>query len=355
MSSGKTALGWQDACPKDANMLQHSGFLPQTSLPLSRFAVFRTSDLDKARDEVAKIYCPHRLVTTGTGGTLDARHHTIDLGGYSLNYVQYGAEVRIVPGQLQSFFLLQLPLTGLARISCGRQSVESSPRRATLLSPSLDVSMDWSDGCGKLMAQIPRQAVERTLQAMLGREIKAPIEFDAAFDLDHGPGRRIAHMLHLLREDAECDSAVMRRGLGGPHMREILIMALLQSVPNTYSDAIRAPAPGIAPSHVRRAEAFMHAMAGQHVTLCDIAASAGVSTRALQEGFRNFRNTTPLEALRGIRLERARKALAGAGPGDSVTTVALACGFTHLSRFSISYFERFRELPSETLRGRKRF
>jgi AraC-like DNA-binding protein len=347
-------LGWQAACPKEVKMLQSPALLPHASLPLSRFAVFHTSDVDQAREEVAKIYCPHRLVPTGTGGTLNARHHTIDLGGYSLNYVQYGSEVRIVPGQLQSFFLLQLPLTGQARISCGRQNVESSPRRATLLSPSLDVSMDWSDGCGKLMAQIPRQAVERTLQAMLGREIKAPIEFDAAFDVDHGPGRRIAHMLHLLREDAECDSAVIRAGLGGPHMREILIMALLQAVPNTYSDAIRAPAPGIAPGHVRRAEAFMRAMAAQHLTLCDIAASAGVSTRALQEGFRNFRNTTPLEALRGIRLEMARKALMAAGPGDSVTTVALACGFTHLSRFSISYFERFKELPSETLRGQRR-
>jgi transcriptional regulator GlxA family with amidase domain len=51
-----------------------------------------------------------------------------------------------------------------------------------------------------------------------------------------------------------------------------------------------------------------------------------------------------------LRLDGAYAALRSPEPGDSVTSVALRWGFTHLSRFSISYSDRYRELPSETLR-----
>ncbi len=86
--------------------------------------------------------------------------------------------------------------------------------------------------------------------------------------------------------------------------------------------------------------------------MTEIAAASGVSVRALQDGFRQFRDMTPLEALRNLRLEGAHAALRAPQPGDSVTTIALRWGFAHLSRFAITYAERYRELPSETLRRR---
>jgi len=326
--------------------------LQAAALPLSRFALFRTHDLDEAREEVAKIFCPHRLLPAGMSSRLDACHHSVDLGGFSLNYVQYGADVLIEPGLLESFFLLQIPLVGKAQIRAGRDEVDASPRRATLLSPSLDVKMRWSEACGKLLVQLPRADVERTLQALLGRSLRGPVEFEPALLLDDGPGRRIADIVNMLRDDSESGSSVFTRSGAGPQLRETLIMALLKSVPHNYSDALQAPVYGIAPRHVRRAEEFMRLNCDQPLNVTEIAAAAGVSVRALQDGFRQFRDMTPLEALRNLRLEGAHAALRAAQPGDSVTSVALRWGFTHLSRFAINYAERYRELPSETLRKR---
>jgi AraC-like DNA-binding protein len=324
--------------------------IPGLPLPLQRFALFRTKDLDHAREEVAKIFCPHRLLPFGPGARLDACHHTVDLGGFSLNYVQYGADVVIEPGQLGSFFLLQIPLAGHARISAGRDNVEASPLQATLLSPSLNVQMRWSADCGKLLLQLPREEMERTLQALLGRGLKDPIEFKPGLALDTGPGQRIADMVSMLRADVESAAPVFGRRGAGPQLREALMVALLKSVPHNYTERLQAPAPGIAPRHVRRAEEFMRANAPEPITVADIAAAGGVSIRALQDGFRQFRDTTPMEALRQLRLDGAYAALCSPEPGDSVTSVALRWGFTHLSRFSISYSDRYRELPSETLR-----
>ncbi len=322
---------------------------PRPPLPLSRFALFQTGDLDKAREEVAKIFCPHRLAVL-RAAPLDACHHSVDLGGFSLNYVQYGADVLIEPGELGSFFLLQIPLAGHAGIQCGSQSVEASPVQGSLLSPSLGVRMTWSQGCGKLLVLIRRDAIEHALQAMLGRTLSAPIEFQAALPLDRGSGARIAQMVRMLRDDLDSSRPLFIRAAAGPQMREALIMALLHAVPHSHSARLAKPAPSIAPRHVRHAEEFMRARAAERLTLCDIAQAAGVSTRSLQEGFRQFRDTTPMEALRDLRLDGARRSLLRAAPGETVTEVALAWGFSHLGRFAIGYAGRFGERPSDTLR-----
>ena len=61
-----------------------------------------------------------------------------------------------------------------------------------------------------------------------------------------------------------------------------------------------------APGNIRRAEEFIRANADQAITVESVARAAGCSIRALQLGFRRFRNTTPMSALRQARLERAR-------------------------------------------------
>src|SRR5262249_42024983 len=86
------------------------------------------------------------------------------------------------------------------------------------------------------------------------------------------------------------------------------------------------------------------------IALADLTGVAGVSARALQMGFRRFRDTTPMAYLRIIRLELARAELAKAGlQGGSVATVANAFGFGHLGRFARGDEALFGELPSQTV------
>jgi transcriptional regulator GlxA family with amidase domain len=51
------------------------------------------------------------------------------------------------------------------------------------------------------------------------------------------------------------------------------------------------------------------------------------------------------------RLERARDRLSVPTLADSVTDVALECGFRDLSHFAAKYHEKYGEPPSETLRA----
>jgi hypothetical protein len=90
-----------------------------------------------------------------------------------------------------------------------------------------------------------------------------------------------------------------------------------------------------APWQVRRAEEFFRERTRAPVTLAETAACVGCSVCSLQLAFRRHRGTTPMAALRHIRLEAARAALARYGPKlssrRSYRAGAWADGMTGLS------------------------
>ena len=95
----------------------------------------------------------------------------------------------------------------------------------------------------------------------------------------------------------------------------------------------------------------MTANLSKPMTLVEVAVACGVSSRTLQQGFRQFKNTTPMNYLQHLRLEAFREELVEARPGQSVAEVALSWGFTHMGRLATDYRNRFGELPSQTLRS----
>jgi len=87
------------------------------------------------------------------------------------------------------------------------------------------------------------------------------------------------------------------------------------------------------------------------LNLVELAHVAGVSLRQLQQAFKAFTGLPPAHWLRLRRLNGARRDLLRQGPGEvTVAEVAMRWSFWHLGRFSESYRQLFRELPSETLR-----
>ena len=101
----------------------------------------------------------------------------------------------------------------------------------------------------------------------------------------------------------------------------------------------------VALCYVQRAEEIFRRKAKEPLTLAEAAACAGCSVRALQLAFRRCRGMTPMAALRRIRLEAARKALAD-GP-TSIRAVAAAYRFTNPGRFARLFKQAFGQSPSE--------
>lgn len=103
---------------------------------------------------------------------------------------------------------------------------------------------------------------------------------------------------------------------------------------------------------MRRAIGYVHENSHRNIAVGDIAASVGVSVRALQYMFRRQLGTTPLAYLRRVRLERAHEDLQQADAAvTTVHDIATRWWFSHAGRFSVLYRQVYGVAPSDTLRS----
>ncbi|MDZ4327802.1 MAG: helix-turn-helix domain-containing protein, partial [Pseudomonas sp.] len=101
---------------------------------------------------------------------------------------------------------------------------------------------------------------------------------------------------------------------------------------------------------LQKIDACMREHLVQGISLAELAVAGGVSIRSLNTLCQREYGQSPMDRLRGLRLEAAREYLL-ARPHTSVTEVALEFGFGHVGRFANYYRQRFGELPKQTMRS----
>jgi AraC-like DNA-binding protein len=306
-----------------------------------------TTDLDEAREEVARAFCPHRLELLDPARGLDAIHNSAPVGSASFSFLRYGGPVRVTPGRLGTFFLVNIPLRGSTEFRIGSTAVTASGLRGAVLSPDDDIDMRWADRTEMLILQFERDALERRAGELLGAPPPAPLRFAAALDGTTARMRGWLRIVHLIRAELE-----RREGLAGApqvvvQLEELAMTAFLLAQPSNYYELLGLePAPASSRA-VRRAVDYMHANASEPLTLAAVARAAGVGSRSLQAAFRRDLGTTPTAYLRDLRLDRAHAEFADGGV--TVTEIALRCGFAHPGRFAAAYRSRFGVSPSADL------
>jgi len=319
--------------------------------PLRHHNLIKTRDVFEAREEVARVFCPHELTPTSAHGQVDVVHNGARVGKVGLNYLRYGDEVRIRPGTLTDFYLVQIPIAGRARVRVGDTLVASDKRRASLPSPDDEVDMIWSDGCEQLIVYLDRSAVERCASAQMPSQRPAPVIFHPSVCMDSPGVRSWMRLIQLMREELENDSGLLHSELASSHLEQLIIGGLLAAQPNSAMDASQVEGTPVATTRaVKHVLDLIESQPEQEWRVADLADSAGVSARTLQEGFRRERGVGPMEALRRTRLARAHEDLLVGSPGEvTVTDTALRWGFVHLGRFSAVYRDAYHEAPSQTL------
>ncbi|GAP37497.1 transcriptional regulator, AraC family [Piscinibacter sakaiensis] len=115
--------------------------------------------------------------------------------------------------------------------------------------------------------------------------------------------------------------------------------------------------PGVRASQARRhalvarAQALVLATPEQPPSVPQLCERLHLSRRTLQYCFEDVLGLSPLQALRALRLNGARRSLReAAARGQGVQDVAAQWGFGHLSQFAADYRRLFGESPSQALR-----
>lgn len=309
--------------------------------PLAKYRLFQSAELECAREMVAQKYCAHRLDFVAPQSRLDAVHNHVALPGLSFNYMRYGGAVHINPGELEKFYLIQIPLAGGAHITNGKMEVESTVEFASILNPDLKTDMVWHADCEMLLVQIDAQHLRKQAELMLGRSLNAPIRFDPKLRMrakQLGPWRQ---QLRSIFADLDAGDA--------PHGLSELLLQFLEAAPSNIQCFFDAAPVHLAPAQIKRAMAYIKSEYRSDISLQDVARAAGASLRALQYGFKETYGVTPMQMVRLERLRRAHYMLQGAHGDQTVTQIASDLGFSHLGRFSLDYRDAFGETPQQTL------
>lgn len=309
--------------------------------PLAKYRLFQSAELECAREMVAQKYCAHRLDFVAPRSRLDAVHNHVAAPGFSFNYMRYGGAVHINPGELEKFYLIQIPLAGGAHITNGKVEIESTIEFASILNPDLKTNMVWHADCEMLLVQIEAEHLRKEAEAMLGRSLDAPIRFDPKL-------RMRAKQLAPWRQQLRTIFADLDAGLA-PHGLSELLMQFLEAAPSNIQCFFDAAPVNLAPAQIKRAMAYIKSEFSADISLHHIARAAGASVRALQYGFKQAYGITPMQMVRLERLRWAHYLLQGARPNQTVTQIASDLGFSHLGRFSQDYRDAFGETPQQTL------
>lgn len=301
------------------------------------------TDWDSACDAVSVAYFPHELRPLHNKATTTGLDVCITpLGPLRIVRIGWGAEVSINTDHAGAY-AVNVPLHGVLETNVVGRPVVSTQGLATVNPPDTPVSITrWSSSCTILGVKIDRDYLQQELWKVAGRpDVAIPGQLDLRTDAGSSWLRLVRSVAGQPGDDPVLSNPLVAQQLAGTLTDAFLIAAL----PEAADDA-HAPRPRIV---TRVLDAF-HADPARPWTAADMAATAGISVRRLQEGFRQYVGKTPRECLTEIRLTGVYGELQS-GAVSSVTDAALRWGFTHFGRFAAAFRDRYGIAPSELLRG----
>lgn len=308
---------------------------------------YRSTSLAESREILCREWSRHVISPRG-GEQINLRFtHRRLSEDMTISRLSYGAEVGIDPLDRDEVLLIQMPSQGRASVLYGNTAVAMNARQFGLIDVRRVDRVEYDADFTALVLRVRIGRVRHYLEELLGRPLRHELVFHDEISIDTVAWRRWAPFVGML------DGFIDQSGTDYPgrmlaSMEDTVLAALLFSQPHSFGDELRRPGPSVAPRHVKRVEDYVYAHAGEALSTTAMAAHANVSVRALFDGFRAFRNMTPAEFVRSVRLEKARADLLEGGL--TVSTIANKWGFSHLGNFASHYRERFGEAPVDTLK-----
>ena len=331
---------------------------------LSSFLVIDVSDPDELgedsavsrrfpRSNSAHRYRLRRRLPPRTDGVL-TRLAMRPAGDLVAAYVadRHATEVEIVQPGFDRFCVSVMLTGSLVLQPAGGSVVQAVRNHGLVLRGEPGTRFQSSDGNARFNLWVDTSRVENTLAAFLGGPLPRRLVFQPGVDLSTGRVASLARLMGLLGHELAQPDGMAANPLALNSFTDLWVHTMLHGLPHSLGDAMHQRHHGAAvPRHVKRAEDFMREHAARAMNLADVAAAAGCSLRTLHAAFRRFRDTTPLAALHGIRLDAARAMLETGGGALRPADVARLYGFSHPGRFKAAYVRRF-GVPPPGPRGR---
>ena len=308
-------------------------------------STFRTGSIEAASAIMAREWSRHHLGADRRDFHMRFRHRLIG-AHVSIGRLAYGTDVRITPVERDHVLLVQMPLRGSSTATFAGSSVRYDRHSLGFIDVRSLNDEQFSADFSMLVLRVRFARLVQHLEALLGVAVRRPLEFEPQVQAGSTAWLGWMPVASALKALDANPHGVSEGFLAG--LEFMVLSALLNEQRHTYSAKIAASNAQVAPRHVRKAEEYVRAHAGEAITTATLAAQVGVSVRALYDGFTAFRGVTPADYLRSFRLDRARADLLAGN--DLIEEIARRWGFAHPGHFAACYQKRFGEAPARKRR-----
>jgi AraC-like DNA-binding protein len=244
---------------------------------------------------------------------------------------------------------LHIPLQGSFEALQGSQTVTVAPGQMLVVSSPGVVRRRWEGPCDLLNVAISRKLAVSVFSHLADASglLSLPL-----VSLDLARHATLARMIEMMVQDLGREHPSLSSPDAIPHTERLLLTLLAEALRGSPIVPQQRESVTIAPYYVRRAEEYLRDNYARKISMGELAKTCGVSTRTLHYGFAKFRDHSPAERLRAIRLMQARHAIIEARiSGHKIAEIAKLVGYDNKSQFSRDYKAHFHESPSETLRA----
>jgi len=322
--------------------------LPENT-PLSGHPAFRASHYDALRQAVAAQLAAKFVQLPSHPAELDARANRFTLPNSSLWFCSYGIPIAIQfpePDHVR----VQFHHRGVGATWIGNDMVPITREQSCITSTAAE--FDLGEGYQQLVWRVSKDVLRKKLSTLTEVPLSGDIDFDPELDMTTPRARVLTNLLSCTVHAAETidgESGTIVLG----ELEQALISTFLAGSEHRYRDQLEGRAPAAAPWQVRRVEGYIAANWDKPLEIEILAQVTGASVRSIFRAFKQSRGYTPFEFAKRLRLSHARRMLEDPESAGSVTSVAFACGFSDLGRFSKDFAGAFGERPSDVLKRHK--
>ncbi|MGO4102758.1 AraC family transcriptional regulator [Leifsonia sp. YAF41] len=322
----------------------------QAETILDTLQTVMTHDPESARDTISRLFVPHDLQPLERPRRLAFELRSAQQDDVGLNLLDYGTAVRISAEPLSSFVLVQIPLSGHAELEVGGRTHCTTRGQASIPPVDAPFRLTWHGQTPHLIVYMGVAALDRVATAMFPDHAGRRSPLPTSLDLTTPAGSAFAGIVAAMHEDVNSGSNAAANPFARTLVQEAIMMRFLLAATERAPE--QAALSGYQKSRlVRRLLAVLDARSAEPLTPMSIAQELGVPLRSLQIATQQELGSTVTTLLLEARLTLVRARLASGDPTrQSVTEIALSCGFTHLGRFSSRYRAAYGESPSSTLR-----
>ena len=316
---------------------------------LSDYPMVSGSDVELSREALSRIFNPVFLEPGKDKDSFQFCACGVQLPHLWISSLSYSGNPVLGPVDPSDYHTLQVIPSGNVRFTIDGQKMTAHAAQALMLSNNQRIRLEPVDNSQCLSLVVKDKDLRDIISTWVGHAKIPPIEFQKQLTMTTPSVISFLSYFHTIVADLNRSNNLLQMPAAVASLETMLLTYMLGGLEHNLTDFLNTISAEAGSKQVRETEEYLEANSSKAISMKLLTQVTGHSARSIYRAFKKYRNYTPMEFLRKIRIRLARKKLLQAKPGSLVTTIAYECGFTHLGRFSNEYKRCFGERPSETL------